>query len=98
MIQLEHEKALEEMKQKTEMIKLEREQEKLKFINQGKISGDGVWEEKCFNVGSNLQLLLKFSEKDPDLSFSLFERVAESRGWSDGVRTLLPQCVLAGKA
>lgn len=72
----------------------------MNFINWGRISGDGVWEEKHFNVGSNLQLLLKFPEKGPNLFcfFSLFEQVAESCGWSDGERTLLLQCVLMGKA
>ena len=40
----------------------------------------------------------QFCEQDPDIFFSLFERVAESRGWSDSDRTLLLQCVLTGKA
>lgn len=69
LLMIRHEKVLEEMKQKTELIKLEREQERLKFMNQGKISGDGIWGEKQFNVGSTLQLFPKFSEKDPDLVF-----------------------------
>ena len=40
----------------------------------------------------------QFSERDPDTFFSLFERVAESREWSDANSTLLLQCVLTGKA
>lgn len=39
----------------------------------------------------------QFSERDPDTFFCLFERVAESRSWSDSERTLLLQCVFTGK-
>ena len=88
-IKLKHEKEMEIMKQKTELLRLELEQEKFNL---------GVKDKKQLNIGSNLQLLPKFSEKDPDLFFSLFERLAESRGWSDSERTLLLQCVLTGKA
>ncbi|KAM3849853.1 F-box only protein 40-like [Diretmus argenteus] len=35
-------------------------------------------------------------KEDPDLFFCLFERVADARGWSDGERTVLLQCVLTG--
>jgi len=88
-IKLKHEKEMESMKQQTELLKLELE--KAKF-------NSTVKDQKQFNVGANLQLLPKFSEKDPDLFFSLFERVASSRGWSDSECTLLLQCVLTGKA
>lgn len=40
----------------------------------------------------------KFNEKDPDVFFSLFENVAEDRGWDDTERTFLLQSVLVGKA
>ncbi len=40
----------------------------------------------------------QFCEQDPDTFFSLFEWVAESRGWSDSDCTLLLQCMLTGKA
>ena len=69
-IRLEHEKEIKQMKQKTELLKLELEQDKFKL---------SVRETKQFNVGANLQLLPKFSVKDPDLFFSLFERVADAR-------------------
>ena len=51
-----------------------------------------------FDVVGSLWLVPQFCERDPDIFFSLFERVAESRGWSDSDRTLLLQCVLTGKA
>ena len=51
-----------------------------------------------FDVAGSLRLVPQFCERDPDIFFSLFERVAESRGWSDSDRTLLLQCVLTGKA
>lgn len=46
----------------------------------------------------NVHLLPKFNEKDQETCFSPFERVAESRDWSDANRTLLLQCVLTGEA
>ena len=39
-----------------------------------------------------------FNEEDVDLFFKLFERVAETQGWTDSDRALLLQCVLTGKA
>lgn len=41
-----------------------------------------------------MKLLPKFTEDDPDLFLLLFERVADSREWSDEKCTLLLQCVL----
>lgn len=46
----------------------------------------------------NLKLVPKFNEHDPDVFFSLFERVAEMQGWSKTNCVLLLQCVLVGKA
>lgn len=40
----------------------------------------------------------KVCERDPDTFFSLFEHVADSRGWPDSERTLLLHCILTGKA
>jgi len=51
-----------------------------------------------FDVSQNLQLLPKFDESDPDTYFTLFERIAAARAWSDLDRTMLLQCVLTGKA
>ena len=46
------------------------------------------------NIGDMVRLLPKFNEKDPDVFFSLFESLAEERGWSDADRTSLIQSVL----
>ncbi len=51
-----------------------------------------------FDVSQNLRLLPKFDESDPDTYFTLFERIAEARAWSDLDMTMLLQCVLTGKA
>jgi len=51
-----------------------------------------------FDISGNLRLLPKFSERDPDTFFALFERVADMRKWPDSARTLMLQCVLTGKA
>lgn len=40
----------------------------------------------------------KFNERDPDTFFTLFEWIAEARGWPNKERTLLLQCVLTGRA
>lgn len=53
---------------------------------------------QSLDVASNLRLVPQFCERDPDMFFTLFEHVAESRGWSDSDRTLRLQCVLTGKA
>lgn len=104
MIRLEHEKMmqhkqleLEVMKHKSEMAKLELEQSKLQLIKEGKLFGGTVINESKFDVGTNLKLLPRFTEADPDLFFSLFERVAKSQNWSDEC-TLLLQCIFTGKA
>ena len=43
-----------------------------------------------------IRFLPKFNDRDPDIS--LFEGIAEERGWSDGDQTLLLQTVLTGRA
>ena len=53
---------------------------------------------RVFDVGANLRLVPKFNEGDLDTFFTLFERVAEMKGWPDEDRTLMLQCVLTGKA
>ena len=47
---------------------------------------------------SNVRLMPKFSESDPDSFFLLFDRVAEAREWPDSVRTLMLSSVLTGRA
>uniref|UniRef100_G3NE20 SCAN box domain-containing protein n=1 Tax=Gasterosteus aculeatus TaxID=69293 RepID=G3NE20_GASAC len=50
------------------------------------------------DISSMVRLLPKFNERDPDIFFSLFESVADDRGWTDSERTLLIQSVLVGRA
>lgn len=60
------------------------EQYKCDLINGGKLSVEGgVQEKSVFIVANNLKLIPKFTENNPDLFFSLFERVANSWEWSD---------------
>ncbi len=44
------------------------------------------------------KLLPRFNEKNLNSFFSLFESVADDRGWNDAERTLLLQSILEGKA
>ena len=81
----------------TELKRLELEERRLSLHAGGAARGL-VGSSSLLDVGSNLRLVPPFNERDPDTFFSLFERVAESRGWSDSDRTLLLQCVLTGKA
>lgn len=92
MLKFEHETRMQHKQ-------LELEHYKLDLIKAGKLLGEGgVQEKPVFNVANNLKLLPKFTEHDPDLFFSLFERVADAKEWSDEEQTLLLQCVLTGKA
>ena len=76
------------------------------MIREGKVrdpSADTQWEtvggsSSHFVVSVSLRLVPKFSEKDLDTFFMLFERFAKNRKWSDSEQTLLLQCVLTGKA
>lgn len=47
---------------------------------------------------SDLRLVPIFNERDPEMFFSMFERLAEARGWPDSTRTSMLQCVLTGRA
>lgn len=64
----------------------------------GHVSGTASGRSGSFDVSSNLRLVPEFCEWDPDTFFSLFERVAESREWSDSEQTMLLRCVFTGKA
>ncbi|XP_050923269.1 uncharacterized protein LOC127139346, partial [Lates calcarifer] len=84
-----------------EMKKLELEERRLTLSNVSgmrQLPGGIAGPSHGFDVSMNLRLVPQFCERDPDTFFSLFERVAESRDWSDAERTLLLQCVLTGKA
>lgn len=50
------------------------------------------------DILNSLRLVPKFHEKDVETFFTLFERVADARGWVDSDRTVLLQCVLTGRA
>ena len=104
-VSAEHEKAvtLEKIRQETEQVRLEFEH-KLQMEREAKVparphsrleSGSDV---SSFDVLSNVRLMPKFSESDPDSFFLLFDRVAEAREWPDSVRTLMLSSVLTGRA
>lgn len=88
-----------------ERMKLELEKYELNLICDGKISAAPVAEYGPTSLGSSMQfdvaghlcLVPKFSEKEPDTFFSLFERVADHRNWPDSEHTWLLQCVLTAK-
>ncbi len=97
---MEHEK----LKQRSEGSKLELEKTRLevealkfKLAKEGKLSNYGE-EQGVFFTYSNLKLVPKFYEEDPDVFFTLFERMAEMRDWSYDNCAALLQYVLTGKA
>nr|XP_046250447.1 uncharacterized protein LOC124062051 isoform X4 [Scatophagus argus] len=98
LLQTEMEK-LALLRKEAEIKKMEMEERRLSFPagTASAVSGLGR-STTSFDVVSNLRLLPQFNERDPDTFFSLFERVAESKEWSDPECTLLLQCVLTGRA
>ena len=89
----------------TELVQQREQQQferyKLQLLNEGKMvtSGDhGPGGSSNFDVSTCLRLVPKFSERDPDTFFLLFERLARNRKWNDSEQTLLLQCVLTGRA
>lgn len=72
----------------------------MNLIEEGKLLGsaDGDSSGKQSDIISNLCLLPKFNEKDPDSFFSLFERIADSRRRPEDDQALILQCVLTSKA
>lgn len=96
--------AVEKMRQQTEMAKLDLESERLRLVKDGKL-GDFSRDEELARGSDNsrdilnsLRLVPKFCEKDVDVFFTLFERIADARGWVDSDRIILLQCVLTGRA
>jgi len=78
---------------------LELERYKLELMSEGKLQTDShKGELLSFDVSVSFRLVPKFNERDSDIFFILFERLADARNWSDAERTLLLQCVLTGKA
>lgn len=85
-------------------VKLAQEAERLKLVAEGKMglssdsSGDQLVSNRALNIASMTKLLPRFNEKNLDVFFSLFESVAEDRGWNDAERTVLLQSVFEGRA
>ncbi|KAL2080855.1 hypothetical protein ACEWY4_022708 [Coilia grayii] len=100
----EADRQLEYEKLKIQERELELARECLRLMADGRIPGGSTGQnlEASHNlsvhVSSMVKLLPKFNEREPDVFFSLFESVAEDRGWSDGERILLLQTVFVGKA
>ena len=94
-IQLQTQIELEKLRLENDM-KVKLELEKLRLAqprNEAVVGG-----RRSDNISDMVRLLPKFNEKDPDVFFSLFESLAEERGWSDADRTSLIQSVLPPKA
>lgn len=101
LLQMEHEKVKQRSEQgkiELEKAKLELEFQKLSLIKEGKIFNSDQEQSMSFSLVSSLKLVPKFNEEDPDTFFTLFERMAKLRNWSDDNRVTLLQCVLTGKA
>ena len=107
-VEIEQQLAIERLRFQTEQAKLQLQQYRLDLMKSGKSFGDGSFEADAssgflgsserFDVLGNLKLLPKFSEKDPETFFSLFERVAETRKWPESSLSLMLQCALTGRA
>ena len=82
------------------MARIDVEDKRLNLVRDGKVSevkreesgGDNG------NILNSLRLVPKFNEKEVEVFFTLFERVADARGWDNVDRTVLLQCVLTGRA
>ena len=106
MLKQQHLVEVAKIQQQTEMAKLDIEYKKLELIQKGHLSSDALVSVnaerggglKSFDIGTNMRLLPRFNEKDPDTFFLLFERIADARNWPDVDRTLMLQSVLTGKA
>lgn len=78
--------------------------ERLRLVAEGKLlseRGEATAPRESVRVpdiSNMVKLIPRFNERDPDVFFSLFEGVADDRGWSDSEKTLLLQTVLVGKA
>ena len=105
LLQMAHDK----IKCEAEQDRISLEREKLSLLREGRLSredmqalgGERVSAHSRvphFDLVGNLKLVPKFNEKDPETFFSLFERVADARGWPGADRTVMLQCVLTGKA
>lgn len=103
----EKEIELERLRQETERMKMDVQRTRLQLIGEGKLLSEGrsrdtgafVGPGLCgCDVAANLRLLPKLNERDPDIFFTLLERIAYVRDWPDTDRVLMLQCILTGRA
>lgn len=82
---LTFEQRRELLRMQQELKRLEMEEQELSLQAEGaaRASNVTVGSGSSFDVAANLHLVPQFSERDPDTFFSLFEWVAEGRGWAD---------------
>lgn len=73
-------------------------QEGLRLAREERAPGDPGGSLPQSQISRMAKLLPKFDECDPDLFFSLFERLAKDHQWSDSNCVLLLQSVITGKA
>ncbi|KAL2076463.1 hypothetical protein ACEWY4_027927 [Coilia grayii] len=85
--------------------KLRRDSDRFKLLSEGRIAGVGDSDvlppgrgSNEFSLSTMIKFLPKFNDRDPDTFFSLFENIADDRGWVDSERILLLQSVLTGRA
>lgn len=101
-LELDQQLTVERICRDMEQAKLDLQSASLGLVREGRLSGDFLPGEgrspRLSDLGGNLRLVPKFNERDPDVFFSMFERVAETRAWSDAEQVLLLQSVLTGKA
>ena len=98
--------ALEKEKVEAEKGKIEAENEKLKLELQlaqfrhdnPTFSPTDQNHQATFNLSKNSQLLSTFDEKDPDVFFTHFEKLATSLKWERRYWSTLVQCKFVGKA
>lgn len=79
--------------QQRELLQMQLDLERVRYANR-----PAVDVRPQFDVAQCLRLLPTFDESDLDTYFTLFERIADTRAWSDLDRTTLLQCVLTGRA
>lgn len=80
--------------QQRELLTLQLERTKLRVLDsESRLSGElgSVAGREGRDLTASLRLVPKFNERDPDTFFILFERVSETRQWSDGDKVLLLQ-------
>lgn len=106
--EVEKQLALEKMKCEMEQARITLELKILGLIRDGRLSLDaaqwlgenrlssGDCSSSHLDLVGNFRLIPRFNERDPEMFYFLFERVADTRGWPDSDCTLT--CVLTGKA